>query len=91
MLVLGLLSGGLVSLLVVNTTLAANSLEIIRLQQANSARAQRVQQLNQQVGVEQSAAVIAKKAAELGMKPEGVPTFVDLRTRSISAATEPAP
>jgi len=91
MLVLGLLSGGLVSLLVVNTTLAANSIEIIRLQQANSARAQRVQQLNQQVGVEQSAAVIAKKAAELGMKPEGVPTFVDLRTRSISAATEPAP
>jgi hypothetical protein len=90
MLVLGLLSGGLVCLLVVNTTLAANSIEIIRLQQANSARTDRIQQLEQQVGIDQSAATIARKARMLGMRPQGVPTFVDLHTRSISAANEPA-
>ena len=84
MLVLGLLGGGLVCLLVVNTTLAANSIEIIRLQQANSAGTQRIQQLRQQVGAEQSAAVIARKARKLGMLPEQAPTFVDLRTHKVT-------
>jgi hypothetical protein len=84
MLLLGLLSGGLVCLLVVNTTLAANSIEIIRLRQANSAGTARIQQLEQKVGSEQSAAVIAKKARELGMRTVGMPTYVDLRTGSLT-------
>jgi len=90
MLVLGLLSGGLICLLVVNTTLAANSIEITRLQQVNSAGTERVQQLQQQVGADMSAAVIEKKALKLGMRPQQVPTFVDLRTRSIKAGKESA-
>jgi hypothetical protein len=84
MLLLGLLSGGLVCLLVVNTTLAANSIEIIKLRQANSAGTARIQQLEQQVGAEQSAAVIEKKARELGMRTVGMPTYVDLRTGSLA-------
>ena len=84
MLLLGLLGGGLVCLLVVNTTLAANSIEIIKLQQINSAGAARVQQLEQKVGAEESAAAIEARARKLGMRTVGMPTYVDLRTGSLT-------
>src|SRR5215470_6929758 len=84
MLLLGLLGGGLVCLLVVNTTLAANSIEIIKLQQANSAGTARIQQLEQAVGAGQSAAAIEAKARKLGMRSVGMPTYVDLRTGSLT-------
>ena len=89
MLVLGLLGGGLVCLLVVNTTLAANSIQINQLEQANAARTQRVQQLQQDVAAAQTAAVIAKEARKLGMRPEQVPAFVDLRHHSLRVGKEP--
>jgi HAMP domain-containing protein len=85
-----LLGGGLVCLLVVNTTLAANSIQINRLEQANSAGTQRIGELRQEVAAGQSAAVIAKKARELGMRPEQAPAFLDLRTRSVTASAGPA-
>jgi hypothetical protein len=84
MLLLGLLGGGLVCLLVVNTTLAANSIEIMKLQQGNSAGTARIQQLEQKVGAEQSAAAIEAKARKLGMRTVGMPTYVDLRTGSLA-------
>jgi hypothetical protein len=84
MLLVGLLGGGLVCLLVVNTTLAANSIEIIKLQQSNSAGTARVQQLEQTVGAEQSAAAIEAKARKLGMRTVGMPTYVVLRTGSLA-------
>ena len=86
MLLLGLLGGGLVCLLVVNTTLAANSIEIIKLQQTNSAGSARIQQLEQKVGAEQSAAAIEAKARKLGMRTVGLPTYVDLRTGSLTGS-----
>jgi hypothetical protein len=82
-LLLGLLAGGLMCLLVVNTTLAANSIEISRLQHANATRTERIQQLQQLVTADQSAAVIARKARRLGMVPLSQLTFLDLRTHSI--------
>jgi len=83
LLVLGLLGGGLVCLLVVNTTLAANSIEITNLQQANAAHSQQVQQLEQQVTAAQSAAVLEKEALKLGLRPDPSLTFLDLRTGSV--------
>ena len=83
LLLLGLLGGGLVCLLAVNTTLAANSFEIENLQQQNTAGAQRVQQLEQQVALAQTATVIAREAKKLGMRPESRLTFVDLRSSKI--------
>ena len=83
LLVLGLLGGGMVSLLVVNTTLAANSFQISGLQQQNAAMAAHVQELQQQVAAERSASVIEQKALQLGMRPASVLTFVDLRTKSV--------
>jgi hypothetical protein len=93
LLVLGLLGGGLVCLLVVNTTLAANSIQIGNLQQANAASTQRAQQLQQQVAADRSAAAIEKEAWRLGMRPDQRLTFLDLHGRAIrtgSGAGSPA-
>jgi len=84
-LLLGLLGGGLVCLLVVNTTLAANSLQIIRLQRQNAVSSEQVQELQQQVAAEGSAATIAKEAKRLGMRPAPELVFINLRTRKVEA------
>jgi cell division protein FtsB len=89
MLVLGLLGGGLVCLLVVNTTLAANSIQINHLEQSNAATTQRVEQLQQDVAAAQTATVIASEARKLGMRPQQVQAFVDLRHHSLRTGREP--
>ncbi|HEX5190895.1 MAG TPA: hypothetical protein VFW16_15220 [Streptosporangiaceae bacterium] len=89
MLVAGLLAAGLVCLLVVNTTLAANSIQINQLEQANAARTQQVQQMQQETAAARSAAVIAKEARKLGMRPEQVPAFVDLRHHALRSGKGP--
>jgi hypothetical protein len=68
---------------VVNTTLAANSFEIQNLEQRNTAGAQRVQQLEQQVAQAQTATVIAREARKLGLRPDHKLTFIDLRSKKI--------
>jgi hypothetical protein len=88
-LVLGLLAGGLVCLLVVNTTLAANSIQINHLEQANAARTERIQQLKADTAMSQSASQIAKEARKLGMRPEQVPAFVDLHHHSLRLGKGP--
>ena len=79
LLVLGLLSGGLVCLLLINTTLAAASFQISNLQQSNAAAAQRVQQLQWQVATEQSPSSIEQRALRLGLRIQPVLNFIDLR------------
>lgn len=83
LLLLGLLGGSLVCLLVVNTTLDANSITISNLQKTNTAASERVQQLEQQVASASSAATIAKEARRLGMRPDPELMFINLRTRKI--------
>jgi hypothetical protein len=89
-LLLGLLGGGLICLLVVNTTLAANSIQINQLEQVNSAGTQRIGELQQTVTAEQTPAVIAKEARKLGMRPQRVPAFLDLRAHSSTVSSGPA-
>ncbi|MDR2984155.1 MAG: hypothetical protein LBV34_04875 [Nocardiopsaceae bacterium] len=88
-LVLGLLAGSLVCLLVVNTTLAANSIQINHLEHSNASTTQRIQQLQQEVAAAQTAKVIANEARRLGMRPQQVPAFVDLRHHSLRVGREP--
>jgi hypothetical protein len=88
LLVLGLLGGGLVCLLVINTTLSAASYQINTLQQGNAQLSQQAQALQQQIAREQAPATIAKRAAALGMRPEQRLNFVNARTGQIS--TQPA-
>jgi hypothetical protein len=80
LLLLGLLGGGLVCLLVINTTLAAASYQIDNLQRGNAAATQQVQELQQQVASEQSPGSIEQRALQLGMRPQQVLNFVDLKT-----------
>jgi hypothetical protein len=79
LLVLGLLSGGLVCLLVINTTLAAASFQISNLQQSNAAAAQRVQELQGQVAAGESPSSIEQRALRLGLRMQPVLNFIDLR------------
>jgi len=92
LLVIGLLGGGLVCLLVINTTLAAGSLQITKLQQSNAAATQRAAQLQQEVASEQSPGSIEQRALRLGLRPQQVLHFVDLRDgrRYSTAANLPA-
>lgn len=83
LLLLGLLGVSLGCLLMVNTTLAANSIRINDLQQANQARMQQVQALRQQVAAAGSAAAIAHEARLLHMRPDGQLRLVDLGTGKI--------
>ncbi|HEY2687858.1 MAG TPA: hypothetical protein VGJ50_05430 [Streptosporangiaceae bacterium] len=89
LLVLGMLAGGLICLLVINTTLAAGSIRITDLQHSNLVAAQRVQELQQQVATDQSASAIARRAYRLGLRTQPKLDFVDLRTgRSYSTPNQ---
>ena len=76
----GLLAGGLICLLVINTTLAAGSIRISDLQHSNLVTSQRVQELQQQVTTDQSASAIEQRAYRLGMRTQPKLDFVDLQT-----------
>jgi hypothetical protein len=89
LLVLGLLAGSLVGLLVVNTTLAANSMIISNLQQANQVQSQRVQELSREIAAASSASAIARQARLLGMRQDPVLRVLDLRRRSIRQVGAP--
>jgi hypothetical protein len=86
LLLLGLLGGGIICLLVVQTTFAAASISISRLEQQNATQTQRVQELQQQVTGEGTPTVIEREATRLGMRPVRTLTFVDLRTHAIVTA-----
>jgi hypothetical protein len=83
LLLLGLLGGGLICLLVINTTLAAGSFQITHLQQANVTLAQRAQALEQRLASEESPASIHRQALRLGMRQQQRLYFIDVRTGRI--------
>jgi cell division protein FtsB len=83
LLLIGLLGGGLVSLLLINTTLAQGSFQITAMQHKNADLAQQEQALQQQIAQEQSPASIATRARQLGMRPTGRLRFIDLKTGRI--------
>jgi hypothetical protein len=81
LLVLALLGGGLICLLVINTTLGATSFQIDHLQQEVNARMLQAQLLQAQ---------IAQEARNLGMRPERQPEWLNLRTHRLSAGGQGA-
>ncbi len=91
LLVLGMLSGGLVCLLVINTTLAAASFRINSLQQGNVALAQQEQTLRQQVTAEESPSSLYQRALKLGMRPQQHMNFLNLRTGRVHRAPATLP
>jgi hypothetical protein len=95
LLVLVLLGGGLICLLVINTTLGATSFRISKLQSTGATLATQEQALQQQIAAEQAPAEIAKRAYQLGMRVQATGSIVDLRTERVyqlpgqSGATTP--
>jgi hypothetical protein len=94
LLVLSLLGGGLICLLVINTTLGAASFEIDRLQQSANARTLQEQQLQEQLASEQNLPAIEREACALGMRPQQRLEFLNPHTRRVyespSGAATPA-
>ncbi len=91
LLVLALLGGGLICLLVINTTLGATSFRISRLQSRGAALATQAQNLQQQIAAEQSPAQIARRAYQLGMRVQVNGNILDLRTdRSYQLPGQPS-
>jgi hypothetical protein len=84
LLVLGLLGGGLICLLVINTTLATASFHINNLQQGNVTLSQQEQSLQQQIAQEQSPGSIAHRAYKLGMRYQTHVSFLNSKTGRIS-------
>jgi cell division protein FtsL len=80
LLVLALLGGGLICLLVINTTLGATSFRITQLQTTGSNLSTQEQSLQQQVNSEKAPAEIAKEAYQLGMRAQTNENILDLRT-----------
>jgi hypothetical protein len=79
-LIVGLLGGGLLCLLMINTVLAAGAFKITALQQGNVLLAQRVQALQAQVAAEESPYLLAQRAAALGMVVQPRLHFLNLST-----------
>ncbi|HUB43138.1 MAG TPA: hypothetical protein VMA72_30160 [Streptosporangiaceae bacterium] len=78
LLVLALLGGGLVCLLVVNTTLGASSFRISQLQSGNANLSRQEQTLLVQVAKERSPQGIEERAYQLGMRMPGSSNILDL-------------
>jgi hypothetical protein len=83
LLVLGMLGGGLVCLLVINTTLATASFRINALQHGNAALAQQEQSLQQQVATEESPSSVEQRARKLGLRTQPLLNVLNLRTGHI--------
>jgi hypothetical protein len=79
LLLVGLLGGGLVCLLLINTTLAEGSFRITAMQQKNAALTQQEQALQQETAQLEAPAWIAARARQLGMQPVGRLRFINLK------------
>ena len=87
-LLVGLLGGGLLCLLLINTILDTGAYQITQLQQENATLTQRTQELQARIAYEESPTVLAGEAQRLGMHEPGLLYFLDLRKGRIER--EPA-
>ena len=90
-LVVGLLGGGLLCLLLINTILDTGSYQITQLQQENVTLVQQTQELQARIAQEESPAVLAGQARQLGMQEPGLLHFLDLRKGKIEREPTHAP
>ena len=91
LLLIGLLAGGLVCLLMLNTTLAQGAFQITGMQQRNATLTQQVQALQQRTAGEEAPASIAARARQLGMRPAGRLHFINLKTGRIHSQPATVP
>jgi cell division protein FtsB len=90
-LLVGLLGGGLLCLLLINTILDTGAYQITQLQQENATLTQRTQELQAQIAYEESPTVLAGQAQRLGMREPPLLYFLDLRKGKIDREPTHAP
>jgi hypothetical protein len=83
LLVVGLLSGALVSLLLLNTVLAQDAFTLTELQHGNQQLIQQRQALQEEIAREESPARLSQRAKALGMSEPGRLAFVDAQTGQV--------
>lgn len=89
--IVGLLGGGLVSLLVLNTVLAQDAFTLGELRHGNQRLEERKQALREDIARETSPEVLRAHAKGLGMRDQDRVAFIDPRTgRVIGDGTRPA-
>ncbi|BEP15479.1 hypothetical protein acdb102_37900 [Acidothermaceae bacterium B102] len=89
-LVLGLLGGGLVTLLLINTALSQGAFAVQKLQKTNIALTEQQQQLNKDLADADQPQALASKAVALGMVPGGAPAFLRLPDGKVLGAPKVA-
>jgi hypothetical protein len=87
---LALLVGGLLVLLMVNTSLGQGSFKLHELQGATGELTDQQQALRQDVDLRASPERLAQRARALGMVPSGTPAFLRLADGKIFGAARPA-
>lgn len=88
--VLGILVGGMVMLLVLNTSLAQGAFEISALNSAQRDLAVQEQKLVQQVAVAEAPEALQERARGLGMVPVASPVFLRLADGKVLGVPTPA-
>ncbi|MDA8369925.1 MAG: hypothetical protein M0026_08640 [Nocardiopsaceae bacterium] len=83
LLVLGLLSGALISLLALRSVLIEDAFTISTLQQENKELSNKEEALREEVLGLESPDRIAQEAEDLGMEPGEAPLFIDLETGEV--------
>lgn len=90
LIVVGLLLGGMVTLLVLNTTLAQGAFEIGSLTKIQRDLAVNEQRLLQKVARAESPEALQERAERLGMVPATTPVFLRLADRAVLGTPTPA-
>lgn len=91
LLVLGLLAGGLVALLLLNTALAQGAFTVHDLTTRLASLSDRAQTLEQQLAVEEAPDRLAQRARALGMVPNPDPVFLRPSDGAVLGVPRPAP
>ena len=88
---LGVVTVGLVAMLIVNTMLASGAFTINELQAQKAQLMEQEQQLQEQVAKASSPLLLEEKARGLGMVPQDKPAFISLETGEILGNAVPQP
>ncbi len=88
---LGIVSVGLVTMLIVNTMLASGAFTVSALEAQKAQLLEQEQQLQEEIAVASAPFLLEERARALGMVPQDSPAFISLETGEILGNTVPQP
>ncbi|MFM8241116.1 MAG: hypothetical protein ACKOAW_12495 [Actinomycetota bacterium] len=88
---LGIVSVGLVAMLIINTMLASGAFTISELEAQKAQLLEQEQQLQEEIAIASAPFLLEERARALGMVPQDAPAFISLETGQILGNTVPQP